>query len=32
MAPWMNDWIPKKTGAEFELPFSLTPLRPFAIP
>ena len=25
---WMNEWVPKKTGADFELPFSLTPLAP----
>ena len=24
---WMEDWVPKKTGAEFELPFSLAPLQ-----
>jgi hypothetical protein len=23
---WMDGWIPKKTGKDFELPFSLTPL------
>jgi Protein of unknown function (DUF1552) len=25
---WMDEWVPKKTGADFELPFSLTPLAP----
>src|SRR5262249_27411281 len=25
---WMDAWIPKKTGTDFELPFSLTPLAP----
>jgi Protein of unknown function (DUF1552) len=25
---WMNEWVPKKSGADFELPFSLTPLAP----
>jgi hypothetical protein len=25
---WMDAWIPKKTGTDFELPFSLTPLEP----
>ncbi len=25
---WMADWVPKKTGSEFELPFSLLPLEP----
>jgi hypothetical protein len=25
---WMDAWVPKKTGADFELPFSLTPLAP----
>src|SRR5205814_6016125 len=25
---WMDAWIPKQTGANFELPFSLTPLEP----
>lgn len=25
---WMNAWIPKQTGANYELPFSLTPLAP----
>jgi hypothetical protein len=25
---WMDEWIPKKTGTDFELPFSLTPLAP----
>src|SRR6516162_2442055 len=23
---WMDGWVPKQTGADFELPFSLTPL------
>jgi hypothetical protein len=23
---WMDEWVPKKTGSDFELPFSLTPL------
>lgn len=25
---WMDGWIPKETGTDFELPFSLTPLAP----
>src|SRR5580704_9824608 len=25
---WMDGWIPKQTGPNFELPFSLTPLQP----
>src|SRR5262245_46996197 len=25
---WMEEWVPKKTGTDFELPFSLTPLEP----
>src|SRR6267378_2081919 len=25
---WMDAWVPKETGADFELPFSLTPLAP----
>src|SRR5262244_1010141 len=25
---WMDAWIPKQTGADYELPFSLTPLAP----
>src|SRR5262245_48200525 len=25
---WMDAWIPRQTGAEYELPFSLTPLAP----
>src|SRR5262249_13756416 len=25
---WMDAWVPKQTGASFELPFSLTPLAP----
>src|SRR6516162_9665191 len=25
---WMDAWVPKETGADFELPFSLTPLEP----
>lgn len=25
---WMDAWIPKQTGADFELPFSLEPLEP----
>jgi hypothetical protein len=25
---WMDAWVPKKTGTDFELPFSLTPLEP----
>ncbi|CAN5363346.1 DUF1552 domain-containing protein [soil metagenome] len=25
---WMDSWIPKKAGTDFELPFSLTPLAP----
>jgi hypothetical protein len=25
---WMDEWVPKKTGVDFELPFSLTPLAP----
>src|SRR6267378_2392052 len=25
---WMDAWAPKETGAEYELPFSLTPLAP----
>ena len=25
---WMDAWIPKKAGTDFELPFSLTPLAP----
>ena len=25
---WMDAWMPKKTGADYELPFSLTPLEP----
>src|SRR5262249_6627491 len=25
---WMDAWVPKQTGADFELPFSLTPLAP----
>ena len=25
---WMDAWIPKKTGAEYDLPFSLEPLKP----
>jgi hypothetical protein len=25
---WMDAWVPKKTGAEYDLPFSLEPLRP----
>src|SRR5581483_2871963 len=25
---WMDEWVPKKTGTDFELPFSLTPLEP----
>lgn len=25
---WMDAWIPKQTGADYELPFSLTPLKP----
>ncbi|MFO0959252.1 MAG: DUF1552 domain-containing protein [Isosphaeraceae bacterium] len=25
---WMDAWIPKETGTDFELPFSLTPLDP----
>jgi hypothetical protein len=25
---WMDGWIPKQTGSNFELPFSLTPLQP----
>lgn len=25
---WRDNWIPKQTGADYELPFSLTPLAP----
>src|SRR5215470_12967225 len=25
---WMEAWVPKKTGADYELPFSLMPLAP----
>jgi hypothetical protein len=25
---WMDAWVPKETGADYELPFSLTPLEP----
>src|SRR5512145_2862829 len=25
---WMDAWVPKQTGADYELPFSLTPLAP----
>src|SRR5437763_5658937 len=25
---WMDAWVPKQAGADFELPFSLTPLEP----
>jgi hypothetical protein len=25
---WMDAWVPKQAGAEYELPFSLTPLAP----
>ena len=25
---WMNSWVPAQTGANYELPFSLTPLKP----
>lgn len=25
---WMDAWVPKQAGADFELPFSLTPLAP----
>jgi hypothetical protein len=25
---WMDGWIPKQTGSNYELPFSLTPLQP----
>jgi hypothetical protein len=25
---WMDDWIPKQTGPDYQLPFSLTPLAP----
>src|SRR5581483_10852800 len=25
---WMDEWVPKKTGTDFELPFCLTPLEP----
>jgi hypothetical protein len=25
---WMDAWVPKKTGTDYELPFSLTPLAP----
>jgi hypothetical protein len=25
---WMEAWVPKQTGADYELPFSLTPLDP----
>lgn len=25
---WMDTWVPKQTGADYELPFSLTPLEP----
>ncbi len=25
---WMDAWVPTRTGADFELPFSLTPLAP----
>jgi len=25
---WMDAWVPRQTGADFELPFSLTPLAP----
>lgn len=25
---WMDGWVPKQTGVEYELPFSLTPLAP----
>lgn len=25
---WMDAWVPKQTGADYELPFSLTPLEP----
>src|SRR5262249_19067578 len=25
---WMDAWIPKQSGTDFELPFSLTPLEP----
>src|SRR4051794_19055837 len=25
---WQEAWIPKQTGADFELPFALTPLAP----
>jgi hypothetical protein len=25
---WMDAWVPKQTGADYELPFSLTPLKP----
>jgi hypothetical protein len=25
---WMDAWVPRQTGASFELPFSLTPLAP----
>jgi len=25
---WMDAWVPKKTGADYELPFSLEPLKP----
>jgi Protein of unknown function (DUF1552) len=25
---WMDAWVPRQTGADYELPFSLTPLEP----
>src|SRR5215470_17920648 len=25
---WMEAWVPRKTGSDYELPFSLTPLAP----
>src|SRR6266849_155850 len=25
---WMDAWVPRRTGADFDLPFSLTPLAP----
>src|SRR4051812_24075146 len=25
---WMEGWVPKEAGAEYQLPFSLTPIEP----
>src|SRR5271169_3559454 len=25
---WMDSWVPKQTGTDYELPFCLTPLEP----